>query len=67
MLDVGLLRENSYAVAQRLAELKIPFAFVTGYGSAQVPRAFADRPRLPKPCSAEALRLLLQRFGATRS
>jgi CheY-like chemotaxis protein len=65
LLDVGLLRENSFAVAARLAELKIPFAFVTGYRSGKVPRAFADRPRLPKPCSSAELLVLLRRFGGS--
>jgi CheY-like chemotaxis protein len=66
LLDVGLARENSFAVAERLAALKIPFAFVTGYGADKVPPAFADRPRLPKPCSSEALLIVLQRFAPKR-
>src|SRR3954449_2667450 len=38
LLDVGLSRENSFAVAERLAALKIPFVFVTGYGAdARIP------------------------------
>src|SRR5262249_27452368 len=49
LLDVGLIREKSFAVAERLTELKIPFAFVTGYGEDKVPAAFAGRPMLPKP------------------
>src|SRR5947207_4773170 len=32
LLDVGLVREKSFAIAERLAELKIPFVFITGYG-----------------------------------
>jgi CheY-like chemotaxis protein len=55
LLDVGLVREQSFAIAEKLAELNIPFAFVTGYGADRVPPAFAERPRLPKPCSSEAL------------
>ena len=66
LLDVGLARENSFAVAERLAGLQIPFAFVTGYGADKVPPAFADRPRLPKPCSSEALLIVLQRFAPKR-
>ena len=66
LLDVGLARENSFAVAERLAALQIPFAFVTGYGADKVPPAFADRPRLPKPCSSEALLIVLQRFAPKR-
>src|SRR5215475_11188734 len=45
LLDVGLAKEKSFGVAQKLAELNIPFAFVTGYGGDWVDAAFADRPR----------------------
>ena len=65
LLDVGLVREKSFAVAERLDALKIPFAFVTGYGpDVRLPAEFADRPRLPKPYSSEGLQALLkQRSG----
>jgi CheY-like chemotaxis protein len=59
LLDVGLVREKSFAVAEKLASLDIPFAFVTGYGADRVPAAFADRQRLPKPCTSSALRAAL--------
>ena len=59
LLDVDLACEQSIAVAERLAALNIPFAFATGYGADRVPAAFADRPRLPKPCSSDALRAAL--------
>jgi CheY-like chemotaxis protein len=61
LLDVGLSRENSFAVAERLAALKIPFVFVTGYGAdARIPPEFASQPRLQKPCSSDALEAALQ-------
>ncbi len=63
LLDVALSREKSFKVAERLEVLKIPFAFVTGYGGDRVEATFADRPRLPKPCSSEALLSVLQRFA----
>ena len=63
LLDVALSREKSFEVAERLEVLKIPFAFVTGYGGNRVHAAFTDRPRLPKPCSSEALLSVLQRFA----
>jgi CheY-like chemotaxis protein len=63
LLDVALAREKSFGVAERLEALKIPFAFVTGYGGDRVVAAFADRPRLPKPCSSEALLTVMQRFA----
>jgi CheY-like chemotaxis protein len=56
LLDVGLIRENSFVIAEKLAALDVPFVFVTGYGAdVRLPPAFADRPRLPKPCPREAL------------
>jgi CheY-like chemotaxis protein len=62
LLDVGLIREKSFAVAERLAALKIPFVFVTGYGSdAKLPAAFANQPRLPKPYSTDALKDILHK------
>src|SRR5665213_2013650 len=61
LLDVGLVREKSFAIAERLESLKIPFVFVTGYGaSGTFPAAFDQVPRLPKPCSSEALQALLR-------
>src|SRR5688572_6847737 len=43
LLDVSLIREKSFAVAERLDALNIPFVFVTGYGAdARLPAAFAD-------------------------
>jgi CheY-like chemotaxis protein len=62
LLDVGLIREKSFAVAERLEALKIPFAFVTGYGAdARLPAAFANKPRLSKPYSTDALKALLSK------
>jgi CheY-like chemotaxis protein len=62
LLDVGLIREKSFAVAERLTALKIPFVFVTGYGAdARLPAAFANQPRLAKPYSTDALKDLLHR------
>ena len=62
LLDVGLVREKSFAIAERLEALKIPFVFVTGYDADDgFPAAFAHKPRLPKPCSTEALEAVLKR------
>jgi CheY-like chemotaxis protein len=61
LLDVGLIREKSFAVAERLEDLRIPFAFVTGYGAdVRLPAAFARKPRLPKPCPTDALEAVLK-------
>ncbi len=62
LLNVGLVREKSFAIAERLDALKIPFAFVTGYGAdVRLPAAFAAKPRLSKPYSPDALETLLRR------
>lgn len=62
LLDVGLIYEKSFAIAERLAAAKIPFAFVTGYAGHNVPAVFADRPILAKPYSLEGLQTLLRGF-----
>jgi CheY-like chemotaxis protein len=61
LLDVGLVREKSFAIAERLDALKIPFVFVTGYGAdVRLPAALADKPRLSKPYSTAALLAVLK-------
>ena len=68
LLDIGLVREKSFAVAERLDALEIPFAFVTGYGAdVGLPAAFAQKPILPKPCASDALAILLQRGSSHRA
>jgi hypothetical protein len=68
LLDVGLVREKSFAIAERLDALEIPFAFVTGYGDdVRLPSAFAKKPRLPKPCASDALEALLKRWSLHRA
>ena len=60
LLDVSLTSEKSFAVAERLETLRIPFAFVTGYGAdVRLPPDLVNKPRLPKPYSTEALLALL--------
>ena len=61
LLDIGLVKEKSFAIAERLEALGIPFAFISGYGAdAPLPAAFAQKPRLPKPCTSNALEALLR-------
>jgi CheY-like chemotaxis protein len=65
LLDVELIREKSFAIADRLVALKIPFVFVTGYGAeTSIPPQFSARPRLQKPCSSDALEAALRSRGA---
>ncbi len=62
LLDVNLGSETSVAVARRLAELGIPFAFATGYGeSFQVPPDLGDVPVIKKPYGADSLRQAFSR------
>ncbi|MEY9180771.1 DNA-binding NtrC family response regulator [Bradyrhizobium sp. USDA 326] len=61
LLDVELIRETSFAIAERLTALEVPFVFVTGYGAeARIPSELAGRPRLQKPCSSDALEAALK-------
>lgn len=65
LLDVELIRETSFAIAERLDTLGISFAFVTGYGSeVGLPTALADRPRLQKPCTSKELKAVLRRTAS---
>src|SRR5271168_2930965 len=65
LLDIGLVREKSFAVAERLEALGIPFAFVTGYSTdVALPAALANKPRLPKPCTSDALEAVLRSAAA---
>ena len=63
LLEVSLIRENSFAIAERLEALKIPYVFVTGYSAdATIPAAFMGKARLPKPCPSAALQAALRRL-----
>jgi CheY-like chemotaxis protein len=65
LLDVELMREKSFPIADRLIALKIPFVFVTGYGAeVRIPPQFAGLPRLQKPCSSDALEAALRTRGS---
>jgi CheY-like chemotaxis protein len=65
LLDVVLVREKTFAVAERLNALEIPYVFVTGYGAdVRLPAGLADKPRLTKPCSSEELEMALRQRHA---
>lgn len=49
IIDVNLGGEKSYPVAERLTQLRIPFAFSTGYSDHGERIDFEDRPVLRKP------------------
>jgi two-component sensor histidine kinase/DNA-binding response OmpR family regulator len=55
ILDVNLGGESVYPVAEMLDARGIPFAFMTGYGSASIDARFAAVPVLQKPIEAKVL------------
>lgn len=68
MLDINLGDRNSYPIADRLAELNIPFLFATGYGEqANLPMEHRGRPVVQKPYTVEnvarALDGMLEHLG----
>lgn len=50
LVDVNLHGAMSYAVADRLVELGLPFAFLTGYDCRSIPSRFGGVPCFTKPC-----------------
>ena len=54
MLDINLGDQTSFAIADRLGELAIPFLFATGYGEqAQLPEDHKTRAVVQKPYTLE--------------
>ncbi|HEV7276566.1 MAG TPA: response regulator [Devosiaceae bacterium] len=49
LLDVNLANQQVFPVAEALSEQRIPFAFASGYGAANLPEAFRARPVAAKP------------------
>ncbi|TAJ69763.1 MAG: response regulator [Phenylobacterium sp.] len=49
VLDVNLGSETAYPVADALAKVGVPFAFVTGYGRHGLDGAYGARPTISKP------------------
>jgi CheY-like chemotaxis protein len=59
ILDVNLGGRPAFAIAERLEARDIPFAFVTGYDSTQLPPAWRNRPLLQKPFTRDQLGAVL--------
>jgi len=55
LLDGNLRGEPVDELAAALTRRKVPFLFVTGYGSASLPRAFRKSALLAKPFSQQQL------------
>jgi light-regulated signal transduction histidine kinase (bacteriophytochrome)/CheY-like chemotaxis protein len=62
LLDINLGTETSFAIAERLAEMGVPFAFTTGYGEdIAFPPKLLGVPRVRKPYTGDALASVLRR------
>ena len=66
-LDVNLHGVPVYPVADVLRARKIPFAFVTGYGTTGIGTAHAEAPILQKPFQFRDLAAILLRLRSPRS
>jgi CheY-like chemotaxis protein len=55
LLDLRLGADNSLPLAERLAALGVPFAFLTGYQGDAIPLTFKDRPVVAKPFTSDTL------------
>jgi light-regulated signal transduction histidine kinase (bacteriophytochrome)/CheY-like chemotaxis protein len=66
ILDINLGHTESFAIADRLLELKTPFVFATGYGEqAQIPVAHRGRVVIQKPYTTEIVARSLASLLAT--
>lgn len=65
ILDINLSGQMVYPVADDLLARNIPFVFVTGYSSTQIPDSYRHLPRLEKPFEPKALKSALERLLAT--
>jgi CheY-like chemotaxis protein len=63
MLDINLGDQTSYAIADRLSDLGIPFLFATGYGEqAQLPQDHEARTVVQKPYTLENVARVLPKL-----
>ena len=67
LLDVSLGTEKSFPIADRLRSLSVPFLFLTGYGSTDLPETFAGSPLVAKPICESDLRIALSRYISVNS
>ena len=58
VLDINLGGEMVYPLADVLADARIPFAFVTGYGAEEIKHRYDRIPILQKPIETDALKLI---------
>ena len=64
LLDINLAGELVYPFADELAARGVAFVFLSGYGVANFPERFRDRPRVAKPYEfSELVRQISRSFG----
>jgi light-regulated signal transduction histidine kinase (bacteriophytochrome) len=64
LLDLNLGNENSIAVANRLAQLGVPFMFATGYGErAPIPANLEHVPVIQKPYTRDVIENALKKLN----
>lgn len=63
VLDVNLGGEKVFPVADQLFRRRVPFAFSTGFGPADLAERYPTAPLLHKPYRPEALARALQGFA----
>lgn len=59
-LDVNIRGEPVFPLAQALAERRVPFVFITGYGVHGLPPEWRERPVVQKPFSLDSLEVGLR-------
>jgi DNA-binding response OmpR family regulator len=64
LLDVALGTETSFPIAEMLEAHKLPFAFLTGYTTAELPLQYCARAVLAKPVSSDRLQNCLSSFAS---
>ncbi|MGH6872289.1 MAG: response regulator [Rhizomicrobium sp.] len=64
VLDVNLAGVPVYPIAERLAQMGVPFFFATGYGQKGLAPEWAGRPVIQKPFDQDALSRMLAAISA---
>lgn len=59
ILDINLRGDMSFAVADRLDQMQVPYVIATGYNGASLPERFSDAPILQKPVDARKVAALI--------
>jgi hypothetical protein len=67
VLDVNIVGQMIFPVADLIQARGLPFIFATGYGEPVSPKRFQDRPALIKPFTSEALSAAIHRLCAAQS